>query len=69
MKIVEDDIKKYQGNILKVRLENGNFLRGRFMEGVKLARGYAIVIQSNTYTFQIEDKDIAEIDIIAEKRF
>lgn len=69
MKLLEADVKKFKGKILKIKLENGNFLRGRFMDAVRLEEGHAIVIQSNTYTFQIDDKDISELTVIAENVF
>lgn len=67
MKFTKEELKEYEGKILKVRLQNGNFLRGRFMEFVPKDKEVSIVIQSNTYTFQINQKDIKEVEIIAEK--
>ena len=67
MKFTKEELKEYEGKILKVRLQNGNFLRGRFMEFVPKDKEVSIVIQSNTYTFQIDQKDIKEVEIIAEK--
>lgn len=67
MIITDETLKKYEGKILKVILENGNFLRGRFIDFVKEKDKLAIIIQSNTYTFQIDQKDIKEIEVIADK--
>lgn len=67
MKFDQEKLKKYEGKILKVRLENGNFLRGRFMDFVEKDKNISIVIQTNTYTFQIDEKDIKEVEVIAEK--
>lgn len=67
MKFTQEELKKYEGKILKVRLNNGNFLRGRFMEFVAKDNKVSIVIQTNTYTFQIDQEDIKEVEVIAEK--
>lgn len=67
MKISEEELKKYEGKILKVKLENGNYLRGRFMEAAIKDGSIGLVIQSNTYTFQIDQNDINQVEIIAEK--
>ncbi len=67
MKFSQENLKDYEGKILKIKLQNGNYLRGRFIEFVKKEAGLALVIQSNTYTFQINDEDIKDVEIIAEK--
>lgn len=67
MKISEEELKNYEGKILKVKLENGNYLRGRFMEAAIKDGSIGLVIQSNTYTFQIDQNDINQVEIIAEK--
>lgn len=66
MKISEEQIKVYEGKILKVILENGNTLRGRFIEPVIKDGSTSVVIQSNTYTFQIDQEDIKDIEVIVE---
>lgn len=66
MRISEEQIKVYEGKILKVILENGNTLRGRFIEPVIKDGSTSVVIQSNTYTFQIDQEDIKDIEVIVE---
>lgn len=67
MKITEENLKNYEGKIIKVILENKNVLRGRFIEPVIKDGNISVVIQSNTYTFQIDQEDIKDIQIIVEK--
>ncbi|MDO5027452.1 MAG: hypothetical protein Q4E50_06445 [Tissierellia bacterium] len=67
MKFSQEDLKKYEDKILKIKLEQDKHLRGRFLEYVEKEGHIALVIQSNTYTFQIDDKDIKDVEIIAER--
>lgn len=68
MKLDREMLEKNIDTIFKVKLVNGNLLRGRLRELVDGKDGkFSIVIQSNTYTFQIEQTDIESVEPIAAK--
>lgn len=65
MILEKEKLDKQVDNMLKVKLKNGNFLRGRLREYVEHEGNLSIVLQSYTYTFQVDQNDIESIESIS----
>ena len=65
MQISHDQLKSFKERVIKVKLVNGNYLRGNFRGYVETDNGKAIDIETVTYKFQINENDIDSIELVS----
>ena len=65
MKISQEQLQSFKERVIKVKLNNGNYLRGNFRDYVQTDNGIAVDIETVTYKFQINENDIDSIELVS----
>ena len=66
MKLDKEYLKNFENKVIKVKLINGNYIRGNYRGFEEKDGVISIIVVSVTYKFQVEEKDITGIEKVSQ---
>lgn len=66
MKLDKEYLKNFENKVIKVKLINGNYIRGNYRGFEEKDGVISIIVESVTYKFQVEEKDITGIEKVSQ---
>ncbi|NLW52162.1 MAG: hypothetical protein GXY87_02220 [Tissierellia bacterium] len=65
MKLDKEFLKNFENQVVKVSLINGNYIRGNYRGYEEKDGVISVIVESVTYKFQVDDKDITGIEKVS----